>query len=1288
MISIISNDVKADAKLFEFQTLKNSRVSEVSAQKMRSSVDHCNVRSEKSEKSCLRSVGSVGSDGIGVSKIEAGRIDLNAGIGNFEAEFSLANVEVLETESSISSSEEERVSSKLGSEKIESKTISFGFLGSRSGDLHFNGGDDNADDKKEVMESSTRKTEGRLSDIKAEDFHFSGRNGNFHCGNDRQPARVSYGESSNVKVVKGRTSCGRNSLQSEFDEVSIDESSETFVSDAAKGLIYRFETGDMVWGKVKSHPWWPGHIFNVAFASASVRRTRREGHMLVSFFGDSSYGWFDLSELIPFEPHYAEKSQQSNSRNFLNAVEDALDEVSKRSALGLACCCRNPFNFRPARVQGYYEVDVVGYEPAEVYSGKQIQKSRESFQPAEALSFIQRLASMPWDSGHESLDSIKNVAVVLAYRRAAFQEFDEPYAQAFRTESVYLSNDAPGSLEQPDKVPPRAHFSGPMVVAETFGDKKSSMKSVKAKDSSHKDKYPFKRRDEHYKKRVAKQEIHHVSQLYVNGMPSLVFTEVSDNFPSRAGDFVLQKRAPGVTEKHLILAKQEKREIVCQESQTPVTKLGSLNLQDNVSSTVVAADSYGLVFATQEGYEEEKLLPEPAGKDITGRPILDETVQTRDTIDVFAKSESPATVDDVGRAVRQEAEAILDEDSCEKDPGMGDGRIVSADVVLHDRIHRTASEEAVVVNSPRVLKHLIGENSSTGRHIMGEKRKKKKDTDLETSVDNQQKRPKIVKDSEALRKTAGKSIGIGSASREHPVTDLERKDGISTDSVTHLSKVDIGSVELPQLVSDLLALAVDPFHGVELNSPAVVCHIFLKFRSLVYRKSLGLPPASESETPKTGATKFGMGRSSLEMSTGNAVSTTTVEGKEAPDAKSLKYSTTLDDPAKMIQKRCPSSRREEMSGKRLKKLNELKLVTKERKAIGQKALDEQKDTVTTVLAKPTMTDPVKKSKPSMAATPTALFMNFPPQTSLPSGPQLKAIFARFGQLDLSGTHVYWKTSTCQVVFKSKSNAQGAYDHVKRSKSLFGELKVNYYLRELDLPTSKSSEKRKRLVEDSSDNAPPSRPGKSGSTGEPKPVVHQQLLLATQAKSYLKKPMGNEAGSTVGFAKEGPHVNFSFGGDHSRDSRDGSCSSNNVSNADRSSSSFMVFDVDVNNTKTLGIPLPPVPLPIPSRNSDLHPPSPPRPSKPVVLHRPSSNPHVRSSPSMLPPLPLPHALEMQQHCTHFGNGPYRLHHADYKEVGGKENVVDISHPMLSLLLRCSDIVSNVKSILGYVPYHPL
>jgi DNA (cytosine-5)-methyltransferase 3A len=90
-------------------------------------------------------------------------------------------------------------------------------------------------------------------------------------------------------------------------------------------------------GKVRLYPWWPGQIFDEAFAVPSVVKTKKERHVLVAFFGDSSYGWFNPKNLIPFDPHYAEKSTKTNEQAFLSAVEDAENEACRRAALGLAC---------------------------------------------------------------------------------------------------------------------------------------------------------------------------------------------------------------------------------------------------------------------------------------------------------------------------------------------------------------------------------------------------------------------------------------------------------------------------------------------------------------------------------------------------------------------------------------------------------------------------------------------------------------------------------------------------------------------------------------------------------------------------------------------------------------------------------------------------------------------------------------------------------------------------------------------------------------------------------------
>ncbi|KAK3200718.1 hypothetical protein Dsin_024133 [Dipteronia sinensis] len=49
--------------------------------------------------------------------------------------------------------------------------------------------------------------------------------------------------------------------------------------------------------------------------------------------------------------------------------------------------------------------------------------------------------------------------------------------------------------------------------------------------------------------------------------------------------------------------------------------------------------------------------------------------------------------------------------------------------------------------------------------------------------------------------------------------------------------------------------SLNPFHGMERNSPATIKHCFLQFRSLVYQKSLVLSLPSETEPIETRSIK-------------------------------------------------------------------------------------------------------------------------------------------------------------------------------------------------------------------------------------------------------------------------------------------------------------------------------------------------------------------------------------------------------------------------------------------------
>ncbi|KAL0393239.1 UNVERIFIED_CONTAM: hypothetical protein Sradi_2546700 [Sesamum radiatum] len=203
-----------------------------------------------------------------------------------------------------------------------------------------------------------------------------------------------------------------------------------------KTLGSDFDFGELVWGKIDPHPWWPGQIYDEALATLSACLTKEKGRVLVAFFGDNTYGWLEPENVVPFERHFDEKSKQSEDHLFLAAVEEALFEVKKRSALGLTCKCLNPSNFRPTEVQGFLEVDVAGFGARSKYSIEQIKKARNGFKPREMVSFLQKLALNPTIDTQNNFTLTRNVARILAYRKSVFEEPDESYQKEFEAQAA------------------------------------------------------------------------------------------------------------------------------------------------------------------------------------------------------------------------------------------------------------------------------------------------------------------------------------------------------------------------------------------------------------------------------------------------------------------------------------------------------------------------------------------------------------------------------------------------------------------------------------------------------------------------------------------------------------------------------------------------------------------------------------------------------------------------------------------------------------------------------------
>ncbi|XP_019455590.1 PREDICTED: uncharacterized protein LOC109356630 isoform X2 [Lupinus angustifolius] len=97
-----------------------------------------------------------------------------------------------------------------------------------------------------------------------------------------------------------------------------------------------FSVGDFVWGKIKNHPWWPGRIYDHSDASDFALKLRQKNRLLVAYFGDETFAWCHPSQLKPFEENFEDMVMQSSSRVFVNAVQEAVNEVGRLLDLKLS----------------------------------------------------------------------------------------------------------------------------------------------------------------------------------------------------------------------------------------------------------------------------------------------------------------------------------------------------------------------------------------------------------------------------------------------------------------------------------------------------------------------------------------------------------------------------------------------------------------------------------------------------------------------------------------------------------------------------------------------------------------------------------------------------------------------------------------------------------------------------------------------------------------------------------------------------------------------------------------
>lgn len=1001
----------------------------------------------------------------------------------------------------------ERGSSFVG-EVITSVSISeigsaggFGFGTVASSDEAARVGGDGSDEAR----ISGNASDFRVLKLENEENRFRGR------GGENQPSSSVcklHGSSNKSSSMSGKLETKKNRSVAEDYDSMLSAFDQFAAKGADDGVGYEFKIGDMVWGKVKSHPWWPGHIYDETFASPAVRRGKHEGHLLVAFFGDSSYGWFDSEELIPFEENYAEKSRQTTSRAFVKAVEEAVDEIARRSSFGLACRCRNEFNFWPSSAEGYFVVDV-GDSETGIYSMDQISKAQDSFQPSDLVSFLHEVALKPMTDRCSSIDFVKQKAAALALRKALFEEFDETYAQAFGTKLLRPSRPtAPAAVD-----PSKALLSRRLVLAEALGKSKIFVKPAKTKGQVEKDKYLFKQRDESIQMKSKK-----VSSSQLGHSPRPVSVD---------------RQYSGIRDH----THQASESCYVDGQHQPVSQQAAFDLKPSVSSRKLV----------EGGTKKVKFPKRPAGE-------------------------------------------------------------------------------------------------STAENAIHVKKKKRKGISPETGGELRELRLAASDSTEAADNISGIPIHV-QPTEINGLEDQKIDAAVSSSSSQPQQAGEFAKIELQMLVTDLRALALNPFHGEQMSCPAVIKQVFLKFRSLVYQKSLVLVPPTENESGEGNSSRL-------------PAPTVVVSPTDRTNDKIVRPSVLFDGPTKSGKKRGSSDRPADVQKKKLdasegvkkkkvddsfdskkKKIDNFKTSTLEKKVLQRSAESQHGDVkdsavrvVPSTLAKAVKQESSKRaSQMARASSPTMLVMKFPDGAALPSIPQLKAKFARFGPLDQSGTRVFWKSYTCRLVYQHKIDAQAALKFAVGSSNLFGNANVRCYIREVENEAA-DSEPVKHQKEDTL----------YGSAVEQRIITKiasqplQPPQSSAQLKSCLKKPCGDEGGNGGG---RSARVKFVLGG------------------KENSRSELLLNENKKNKIATF-----------PHGDSSMQSVD----SSSKIL--PKFDTFAPSS-IQLPPISLPSSEQ----------GARLVNPPPAPQTSGAN---DISQQMLNLLMRCNDVVNNLSAALGCMPYHPL
>uniref|UniRef100_A0A0E0L3I8 PWWP domain-containing protein n=1 Tax=Oryza punctata TaxID=4537 RepID=A0A0E0L3I8_ORYPU len=225
-------------------------------------------------------------------------------------------------------------------------------------------------------------------------------------------------------------------LQDDESEMSLPSSASNFELCARYCLPPldkgEFRVSDLVWGKVKSHPWWPGEIFDPSDASELALKHQKKGSHLIAYFGDNTFAWCDESQLKPFVSNYSQMEKQSSSDAFVSSVNYALEELSRRILSGMSCSCL-PEELSDNGMS--YMVENAGLKDGVTCSAVNRSEILSCFSAENLLNYVKSLALFPGQGG-----DLLELVIACSQLTSFYRSKGCPELASFQTGSAWVEN--------------------------------------------------------------------------------------------------------------------------------------------------------------------------------------------------------------------------------------------------------------------------------------------------------------------------------------------------------------------------------------------------------------------------------------------------------------------------------------------------------------------------------------------------------------------------------------------------------------------------------------------------------------------------------------------------------------------------------------------------------------------------------------------------------------------------------------------------------------------------------